>query len=186
MVQLFDGILLTGGADIEPARYNRSPHPALGETEPERDDTEFALIRNALRENLPIFAICRGIQALNVAMGGSLYQDLPSEIPSHIHHQQTTQKIPRNQPTHTILIEPDCLLRKIVGKSEIEVNSLHHQALEEVALGLVVSATAPDGVIEAVEAPGQRWVVGVQFHPEELAPFYDSSRELFHAFVEAL
>jgi putative glutamine amidotransferase len=182
---VIDGLLLSGGVDIAPERYGQEPHPCLGEVDADRDATELPLIRDALAQDVPIFAICRGIQALNVAMGGTLYQDLPSERPSDILHQQAAQKRPRHEFSHTIAIA-DSRLRGIVGAGEMLTNSFHHQALREVANGLVATAHAPDSVIEAVESPAHRYVVGVQFHPEDTAPYDEKSRRLFEAFVAAL
>lgn len=182
---VIDGLLLSGGVDIAPERYGQTPHPCLGEVDADRDATELPLIQDALAQDVPIFAICRGVQALNVAMGGTLYQDLPAERPSDILHQQATRKMPRHEFSHSIAIA-DSRLRGIVGAGEMETNSFHHQALREVANGLVETAHASDGVIEAVESPAHRYVVGVQFHPEDTAPRDERSRRLFEAFVAAL
>jgi putative glutamine amidotransferase len=143
-------------------------------------------LKRALVQNMPIFGICRGIQTLNVALGGTLYQDIPDQAPSSIHHQQSDVKIPRKDFSHSIRIEDGSRLRSIVGKGEIQTNSFHHQALKSVAPGLVVTAHAPDGIIEAVEAPDHRYLVAVQFHPEETAPHDEYSRRLFESFVQAL
>ena len=135
---------------------------------------------------MPIFAICRGIQMLNVALGGTLFQDLPSERPSDIGHAQNERKIPRAQSTHSIAIEPHTRLAEIVGGEEMQVNSFHHQALRDVAEPLIVTALAPDGVIEAVESRAHRYVVGVQFHPEETSVHDEKSQRLFDCFAQAL
>ena len=181
-----DGLLLSGGVDVDPAHYGQTPHPQLGDVDLDRDATELPLIRAALDQDMPIFAICRGIQTLNVALGGTLYQDLPSERPSDIGHAQNERKIPRAQATHGIVIEPHTRLAEIVGAGEMQVNSFHHQALRDVAAPLVVTALAPDGVIEAVESRAHRYVVGVQFHPEETAISDDKSQRLFDSFARAL
>ena len=183
---VLDGLLLSGGVDVAPERYGQEPHPKLGQVDYDRDALEMPLIAQALQQDMPIFAICRGIQSLNVAMGGTLYQDLPSEYPSELVHQQSLRKIPRNQFSHAIQIEPDSRLGSIAGADEMRTNSFHHQALRDVAKGLVVTAHAPDGVIEAAESPTHRYVVAVQFHPEETAPNDEKSRRLFEAFVAAL
>jgi putative glutamine amidotransferase len=135
---------------------------------------------------MPVVAICRGIQSLNIALGGTLYQDIPSQTPSAIHHQQSDVGIPRNTTSHSVRIEPDSRLRYIVGVDEMQTNSFHHQSLKQVADGLVVTAVAPDGIIEAAESPAHRYVVAVQFHPEETAPNDLHSRQLFEAFIAAL
>lgn len=181
-----DGLLLSGGVDVDPACYGQPAHPELGEVDHDRDATELPLIRAALDADMPIFAICRGIQTLNVALGGTLYQDLPSERPSAIGHAQNERKIARDVCTHSVAIEPHTRLAEIIGASEMQCNSFHHQALRDVAAPLIVTGLAPDGVIEAVESPRHRYVVGVQFHPEETARVDEASRRLFAAFVQAL
>lgn len=181
-----DGLLLSGGADVVPEHYGQERHPRLGAVDPDRDAMELTLIRMALQRDLPIFAICRGIQVLNVALGGTLYQDLPAQRPSTIAHQQEEIGLPRDQFCHEIDVVPGTRYHAIAGSNRIPVNSLHHQALDRVADGLVVAARAPDGVIEAVEAPAYRYVVAVQYHPEETAPHDAPSRRLFEAFVNAL
>ena len=181
-----DGLLLSGGVDLAPECYGETPHPALGEVDSDRDALEIPLIRAALAQDMPIFAICRGIQALNVALGGTLYQDLPAQHPTEIEHQQSRNRIPRTDFSHPIRIAAASRLREIVGAEEMQTNSFHHQALREVAPGLTVTAWAPDGVIEAVEGKAQRYLVAVQFHPEETAPNDEKSRRLFEAFVAAL
>ena len=181
-----DGLLLSGGVDVEPSCYGERPHPALGETDADRDAAELALIRAALERDKPIFAICRGLQILNVALGGSLYQDLPTEHPSEIFHAQTERNIARPETVHSIRVEAGSLLAQIVGAEIMEVNSLHHQALKKVANGLKVTAWAADGVIEAAEMPEKRFVVAIQCHPEELAVWQPESQRLFEAFAAAL
>ncbi|SRR5579871_1868385 len=181
-----DGLLLSGGADLDPACYHEQPLPQLGEVDADRDFTELPLIRQAVEEDVPIFAICRGIQSLNVALGGTLYQDLPTQRSSEIHHQQREQHIPRDRFSHSVRIEAGSRLRAIVGADEMLCNSFHHQAIRDVAPGLAITAYAPDGVIEAVEHPDKRYLVAVQFHPEETAPHDARSHRLFEAFVAAL
>ena len=181
-----DGLLFSGGVDVAPSYYHQEPHPQLGEVDAGRDATEIPLLQKAVAQDMPIFGICRGIQSLNVALGGTLYQDLPSQFPSEIAHQQGDNAIPRNCPSHSIRIAPESRLRAIIGAEEMPVNSFHHQALWDVAPGLVVTATAPDGVIEAVEGPSKRYLLAVQFHPEEMAPVDENARKLFEAFVAAL
>ena len=183
---VIDGLLLSGGADFDPACYGMAPHPKLGEVDADRDATELPLIADALAQDVPIFAICRGIQALNVALGGTLYQDLPSERPSEIVHAQKELGLARDRFSHSVRVEPGSRLHAIVGADEMLCNSFHHQALKALGRGLVVTATAPDGVIEAVESPAHRYVLGVQFHPEETAPHDVHSHALFTTFVQAL
>src|SRR6266699_1943917 len=141
MLKDLDGLMLTGGGDVDPARYGEPPHRTIEEAEPGRDEFELALINEARARSLPIFAICRGVQVLNVARGGTLVQDIPSQVPGALAHQ--------------IWIDKDTLLAQLMRErlsdaDSCEVNSRHHQALKQVAPGLIVSATAPDGVIEAV------------------------------------
>ena len=183
---IIDGLLPSGGVDVAPACYGQTPHPRLGDVDDDRDATELPLLRAALAQDMPIFAICRGIQVLNVALGGTLYQDLPSERPSDIVHSQEKLKIPRDQFSHSIAIEPHTRLAEIIGADTMQTNSFHHQALRDVAAPLVVTAVAPDGVIEAAESQTHQYVVCVQFHPEETAVRDENSRRLFKAFIEAL
>ncbi len=181
-----DGLLLSGGVDMIPAAYEQEALPELEETDAGRDQLEMPLIKLALEHNLPIFGICRGLQTLNVALGGTLYQDLPTQKPSIIQHAQTKAGYPRDAFTHTITINPDTRLASIVGVGEMRVNSHHHQAIDRIGNGLIVTATAPDGVIEAVELPAKRYVLAVQPHPEETATHDERSRQLFATFVAAL
>ncbi len=185
-LDVIDGLLLSGGADLSPALYGQAAHPTVTDVEPDRDFTEFAIVQAAITADMPILAICRGIQTLNVALGGTLYQDLPSEHPSAIHHQQTEAGIPRGQATHAIAIEAGTRLREIIGADRMETNSMHHQAIREAAVGLVISAYAPDGVVEAAEIPTARYILAVQFHPEETAPSDPLSQRIFSSFVAAL
>lgn len=177
-----DGLLLSGGYDVCPSLYGEE---ALNETvrvdEP-RDRAELPLIRAAVESGLPLLAICRGIQSLNVALGGTLYQDIPAQIKTSLQH---SQRAPRPTPTHRIAIRPDSRLAQIIGDTRMEVNSFHHQALKDVAEGLEVVAWAEDGVVEAVEAPQARFLLGVQFHPEEMVGEWEEARRLFRAFVAA-
>lgn len=180
---IIDGLLLSGGADVNPALYGEPAHKELGRVDELRDGFEMPLIRAAVSQGLPIFAICRGIQALNVALGGALFQDLPAQRPSKIAH---SQDLPRCQFSHTVQPVRGTRLASIAGGPEMQVNSFHHQALRDVADGLQPTAYAPDGVIEAVEGTGSSYLVAVQFHPEETAPHDEASRRLFEVFVRAL
>jgi putative glutamine amidotransferase len=184
-----DGLMLTGGDDVTPSRYGEAPHPAVVAAEPGRDDFEIGLIAAARRRQLPIFAICRGIQVLNVACGGTLVQDIPSQVAGALTHSLSC---PPNQPfslAHEVWIEKDSLLSRLMRErladaDVCEVNSRHHQAVKIVAKGFTVSATAPDGVIEAIEDPAVPFCLGVQWHPEN---FFRTGefRPLFEGFVEA-
>ncbi|MGA8207093.1 MAG: gamma-glutamyl-gamma-aminobutyrate hydrolase family protein [Candidatus Dormiibacterota bacterium] len=174
------GLLLPGGPDVDPLRYGQDLDPTT-EPDPESDQIEFALAEWALDTGVPLLAICRGIQVLNVVLGGTLHQDLPHHAPRGDPEQPQV----RDQLAHTIRLEPSSRLREIVGADEIEVNSIHHQGIDRLASGLRASAWAPDGLIEGVEVPGSRFVIGVQHHPEELAPHEPAARALFQAFAQA-
>lgn len=178
-----DGILLSGGGDISPAHYHEDTHESVWGIDPDRDAVEFTLARWALDEGKPLLAVCRGIQVVNVAAGGSLYQDISTQVPDAIEHVYFPG-YPRNYIAHRVHLVPGSLLGRIVGSEEIGVNSLHHQAAKVVAPGLIPVAQAPDGVIEGLEKPDHPFALGVQWHPEELtdqAPM----RRIFEAFVSA-
>ncbi len=180
LLDRLDGICLSGGPDLDPANYGAGPHPELGPTEPDLDRFELAIARRADARAIPVLAICRGSQALNVIRGGTLHQHIP-EISAEIPHRQGTAG---DQTSHAVEIEPGTALAAAVGQARIEVNSFHHQAIDRVGEGLVVSARAPDGTVEAVEDPDRRFLIGVQWHAETLVhrPF---ERALFELFVEA-
>ncbi len=183
-----DGLLLTGGGDVDPAKYGETPHATTQTAEPGRDDFEIGLVKLARERKMPLLAICRGIQVLNVACGGTLVQDIASQVPGAMSH---AFDVPPHQPmerAHEIWIDKDSQLSRIMREKlnddSCDVNSRHHQAIRQVAPGFVVSATAPDGVIEAIEDPGARFCVGVQWHPEN---FFRTGefRPLFEGFVQA-
>ena len=182
--QRLDGVILTGGGDIEPARFGEPRHPSVDDVSPARDELELGLTRRAVTDDVPLFAICRGIQVLNVALGGSLVQDLPSEWPNALVH---SQKAPRHEPTHPVKVMGEgTRLGRVLGSLELEVNSMHHQAIKRLGDGLREVAWAPDGVIEGVEMAGDdRFVLGVQWHPEELVGHDQAARNLFAAIVDA-
>jgi len=191
LYELLDGLVLTGGEDVAPERYGEEvTHPSV-ECLPERDALEFTLLEWALADDLPVLAICRGVQVLNVALGGSLYQDIPSDLPAHGGHDQAKQNpsAARTDPHHPVTILPGTCLADLLGTERTEVNSLHHQGIKALAAPLTAVAHAPDGLIEGVEPRlADRWsfVVGVQWHPEELARGGDApSRRLFERFVAA-
>ncbi len=177
-----DGLLLSGGADVDPCRFGETVLNESVEIDSTRDAAELPLIRAAVERDVPILAICRGIQSLNIALGGTLYQDIPAQIPSEIEHKQ---KAPRPEATHTIEVATGSLLAKVAGETSFPANSFHHQALKAVAPGLTIVARAPDEVIEGVENRKARFLLGVQFHPEELVSWSDPARRLFEALVKA-
>jgi putative glutamine amidotransferase len=183
-----DGLLLTGGDDVAPARYGEAAHPSVVADDPARDLFEIALIGVARARDLPLFAICRGIQVLNVAAGGSLVQDIPSQVTGAVNH---CLKVPQHRPydlAHEIWVDKDSRLAallgdRLIGSDTCDVNSRHHQAVKTVGGRFRVSATAPDGVIEAIEDPAARFCVGVQWHPEN---FWRTGefRSLYEGFLE--
>ncbi|HVC20277.1 MAG TPA: gamma-glutamyl-gamma-aminobutyrate hydrolase family protein [Vicinamibacterales bacterium] len=181
-----DGLLLTGGDDVDPARYGAVRHPAVTHVDPARDAFEIDLANRALAADLPLLAICRGVQLLNVARGGTLTQDIPSEVPGALNHQVST---PPYAIAHEVWLNKDTLLWSLMHERLEEndvcgVNSRHHQAVARLAAGFVVSATAPDGIIEGIEAPSARFCLGVQWHPEN---FWRTGefRPVFEGFVDA-
>jgi putative glutamine amidotransferase len=177
------GVCLSGGPDVDPSTYGAEPHPKLGETHPDVDRFEVAVVREAERLGMPILAICRGCQVLDVARGGDLYQDLPSEVGTTVHHQRGGPDEPA--VWHEVTVEPGSLLARSLGRTEgLEVNAFHHQAVRRLGDGLRAVAHAPDGVIEATELPGAEFEVGVQWHPEAIADRPEQA-SLFGAFVEA-
>ena len=176
-----DGLLLTGGPDVDPARYGQAPHPAT-EIDAPRDRFEVPIAQSALDRDLPLLAICRGVQVLNVAAGGTLVQDIPSAVATRLNHDIPQ---PKDAPAHDVRITPGTRLAKTLGPSTraggaCTVNSRHHQAIARVAPPFVVTAEAEDGVIEAIERPDARFCIGVQWHPEnfwrtgEFAPLFDA------------
>jgi putative glutamine amidotransferase len=178
-----DGLLLTGGGDVDPALFGEAPHPTLYDVAPARDAVETAAIGIALDRRLPILAICRGVQVLNVALGGSLYQDVGSDPGTEIKHSQAA---PRDEPTHTASVKAGSRLAETLGADAIEVNSMHHQAVKALGAGLVAVAWAPDQIVEGVElTDSSRFVLGVQWHPEELVRRSEPARRLFSALVSS-
>jgi len=179
-----DGVLLTGGGDIDPARFGEDRHASVAEVSDARDTLELELTERAVTQKRPLLAICRGIQVLNVALGGTLYQDIPSDPGSPIEH---SQKERRDRPTHAVkVLGEGTRLGEILGALELEVNSFHHQAVKRLGRGLREVAWARDGIIEGVELPGaEAFVVGVQWHPEDLVEHDSAARSLFAAFVDA-
>lgn len=176
-----DGVLLAGGHDLSPATYGQTLNPKTEGVDPARDECELTMARWSLRDRKPVFGICRGIQALNVAAGGTLIQDVNQTIPHAIRHQYAPEK-PRDYVAHDIDTLNGTQLAKILGQ-HARVNSFHHQAVEQVAPGFHISARAPDGVIEAIEHDAEPFAVGVQWHPESLIETDPTMRALFETFV---
>lgn len=163
-----DALLFAGGGDIDPVHFGHAQHPQLGEIEPLRDEVELALARRAAADGKPMLGICRGIQVLNVAQGGTLYQDIGAELPGSLEHRECSLRGDRTYLAHPVALDPGSWLAAQLDAVEIEANTMHHQALRDIAPGLRVVGHAPDGVVEAVEGVGRSFVVGVQCHPEEL------------------
>src|ERR671914_1545112 len=185
VIHSLDGLLLSGGSDLDPGYYDEVPAPELGPTIPERDAFEMALVRLALRRGMPVFGICRGMQVLNVALGGTLYQDLPSQWGRDVlKHRQDT---PKWQPTHEVSVRDGSYIAEIMGREVVKVNSYHHQGVRVLAEGLVATGYSPDGVIEAVEAEdlSERWLLGVQWHAEAMRGAGPQQESLFEAHVSA-
>lgn len=188
LFQLCDGILLPGGEDIDPAYFGEQPHPQLGSVDRVRDEVELALCRWAREQRKPLLGICRGIQVLNVAFGGTLYQDIPSQLPAAADHYASRREPGDESPermAHAIVLEPGSWLAARLDAGELMVNTYHHQSVKEAAPGLHIVARSPDGVIEALEGDGDQFVVGVQCHPERLWDGADVRwQQLFRGFVE--
>jgi len=182
-----DGIFLTGGVDVDPSNYGEERTSYCGATDTARDWTELNLIRWCLADGKPLFGVCRGIQAINVACGGTLYQDLAEQFPGSIRHDYfpTSTQFSRDFLAHPVSVDPDTRLGRLLAARELAVNSMHHQGVRRLARGLRPSVFAPDGLIEGFEGEGAQFLVGVQWHPEELADRNESMHRLFSAFVEA-
>ncbi len=183
LLDSLDGLLLSGGADVHPLLYDTEPHAKLGTIDVPRDRFELPLARRALARELPILGICRGIQVLNVAAGGTLRQDLPSDPAATVQHAMRATGGPTAH--HRLSLVPGTRLGALLGTDPVAVNSYHHQAVDRVAAGFRVAARAADQVIEAIEGCGERFLVGVQFHPEVMPPGTAVSEALFEAFLTA-
>ena len=182
-----NGLLLTGGPDIDPSYYGEEAHETT-DIDPSRDKLELPLFKRAMEEDLPVFGICRGIQIMNVAIKSSLYQDIPSQFTDHLTHKITVNS---NDTWHIITIQQDSLLNEITGNRVVEVNSRHHQAVKVIGDGFTVTAQSQDGIIEAIEDRSKKFMLGVQYHPERMFKEQGSSElkehaaSLFKAFIEA-
>ena len=182
-----DGVFLTGGVDVDPSRYGEPKSALCGTTDPDRDAVELMLLEHARTTHLPVLAVCRGIQIINVALGGTLYQDVSSQVPASMKHDYfpTAVSPSRSYLAHDVVIEAGSRLGAIVGGSVAPVNSMHHQAIKDLAHGLRPSAHAPDGIIEGVEGTNGQYLIAVQWHPEELAETQPGMKRLFDSFVSA-
>lgn len=177
-----DGLVLSGGVDVDPVLYGQPAHPKLGRVNRRRDDFELALVREALERSVPVLGICRGQQVLNVARGGTLVQDIPSEWTGAMVHDARGRRWRR---AHDVDVLPGTRLGALLRRDSVAVNSFHHQAVASVGDGLAVSARSRDGIVEGIEMPGRRFVVAVQWHPESFWRLEDSFQVLFDAHAEA-
>jgi putative glutamine amidotransferase len=178
-----DGILLSGGVDIHPERYSEEPHPRLRKTSHELDEFELTLAHMALQEDMPVLGVCRGMQLLNVALGGTLYQDIDSLYPESVDHCR--QDLPRNTLIHDVFVEAGSRMEKVLGSRRVGVNSLHHQAIKMPGKGVHISGRAEDGIAELMEVPSYSFVLATQCHPEEIYMKENAYANLFSAFVQA-
>ncbi len=182
LLDLCDGILLTGGHDVSSELYHEEPLEGLVEYCRKRDVMEEIVLEKALQDDMPVLGICRGVQFINVALGGTLYQDIPLQHPSSVNHHQ---KAPYDIPAHEVSIVKDSPLYNCLSATQLAVNSCHHQAIRKLAPGLEVMACSPDDIVEAVYMPGKKFLWAVQWHPEFSYKTDDNSRKILRAFVEA-
>lgn len=177
-----DGVLLTGGGDMDPALFGEGVLNDTVVIAAERDESEYRVLDHAVRHNLPIFGICRGVQVMNVYFGGTLYQDMPAQIPSDTIHRMEK---PFHRTCHKCIVKPDSPLYRLTGVSEFGVNSHHHQAVKDLASGFIAMGYCEDGIIEAICDPSEPFRWGVQWHPERIWDIEVSSAKLFEAFIAA-
>jgi len=181
-----DGILLAGGVDMEPGTFGEEPHPNLGSVDRDRDTVELALARWAIEDAKPVFGLCRGHQVLNVALGGTLWQDIGSQLPDALKHDYfPTAGYARDFRAHDVALEPGSRLARVFGGPTIRVNSMHHQAVKALAGPLIPAGRSPDGLVEAFESGTDHFLVGVQWHPEMFERSDPGTARLFRDFVEA-
>lgn len=184
LADTLDGFLFTGGPDVHPFYFGEETHPSCGNISLSRDHMELTLLPLVLAAKKPILGICRGLQLINIGLGGTIYQDIPSqyEAPALVSHSQPA---PYTMPIHHVNVLHDTLLTRITGSKTLAVNSMHHQAAKDIAPGLIASACAPDGIIEALEKPDYPWLLAVQWHPEYLQEKEDTAAAIFRSFAEA-
>lgn len=178
------GIMIPGGVDMDPGTYGEAPHERLGRVDPARDRVELQLTRWAIEDRKPLLGLCRGLQVINVAAGGTLYQDLDAQLDGAIRHDYfPTFGFDRDYVSHDVAVAPASRLRSLVEIDQLPVNSMHHQGVKKLGAGLVVSALAPDGLIEGIESSNGHFMVGVQWHPESLVDHDTGMRRLFSTFI---
>ncbi len=178
-----DGVLLTGGDDIDPAVFNGAPHPKVAGVDPGRDTLEITLARWVAESGTPFLGICRGCQVVDVALGGSLYTDIADQVPGAVRHVHLKGE-PRSRLAHDVRVEPGTCLAQILGNGDLPANSSHHQSAREIGAGLKITARASDGIVEALELPGHPFGLAVQWHPEWL-PDSAPHQAIFKAFIAA-
>lgn len=184
--EVCDGVLIPGGVDVDPVHFNEAPHPKLGRVDGARDRVEMQLTRWAVEDEKPLLGLCRGLQVINVALGGSLYQDLEAQYPDAIKHDYfPTYGYDRDHLAHDVALEKDSRLRHLMELDRIAVNSMHHQGIKTLAPALAPSAVAPDGLIEAVEGASDHFLLGVQWHPEVFEMTDPHTRHVFREFISA-
>ncbi len=179
-----DAVLLPGGPDVDPVIYGQERHPETKIIDAPRDALELTLTRWLVEDDRPLFGICRGHQVMNVALGGTLVQDIPSQVETTLTHD-LPDEYPRSTRLHTVDIKPESRLASILGTTQVVVNSLHHQSVQAPAPGVDFTAYAPDGIVEALEVPDKRFILSVQWHPEDLYEDDGMMKRLFTEFVNA-
>jgi putative glutamine amidotransferase len=182
-----DAVFLPGGADIDPVSYGSAPHALCDKTDRERDRVELALARWAMDDGKPVLGVCRGMQLINLAAGGSLFQDIAEQLPGSIKHDYfpfSGQNFTRDYLAHEVTVSEGTRLAGVFGAGALRVNSMHHQGVRDIGSGLVISATAPDGLVEGLESGNGQYVVGVQWHPEALTDSQAAARRLFDEFIQ--
>ncbi len=183
LLSRLDGLLLPGGIDLHPSRYGEEVHPLTQEFDIELDEFEITLASWALQQDIPVLGICRGMQLINVVLGGTLYQDIDHQYPDSIAH--SNRHLPHTHLAHHIVVEPGSRMEKILGAGEVWVNSLHHQAIKDPGKDVRITGHAPDGVPELLEVTSCRFVIAAQSHPEEIYSIEPAFKRLFSAFVQA-